>query len=114
MGCHKVIKTDSDEIKKITKLYKENKPIEWVKVHDLPDYVRFSHKIHLAAKDANGKDLLNCETCHGNVKAMTVAEQWAPLQMGWCIDCHNQVKIPATKDKPAVTNASVSCNVCHY
>ncbi|MBC62582.1 MAG: cytochrome C [Zetaproteobacteria bacterium] len=114
MGCHKVVNTDAEPIQYITEKYEKNEPIEWVKVHDLPDFVRFSHQVHVLAKGENGENLLQCESCHGPVKTMAAVEQWAPLQMGWCIDCHNQEKIPARDGKPAVPNASVSCNVCHY
>lgn len=95
MGCHKVVRTDRDPIKTITEHFKANKPMEWVKVHDLPDFVKFSHKPHVLAG-------LECQTCHGQVQDMEVIEQVAPLQMGWCIGCH--------KDKGAPT----TCNTCHY
>lgn len=114
MTCHKLVNTSSPQVQKIKEHFDTNKPIEWIRVHDLPDFVRFSHEVHLGAKDINNDPLLSCETCHGNVKGMTVAEQWAPLQMGWCLECHNQTRIPAQNGKPAVTNASVSCNTCHY
>ena len=59
-------------------------PIEWVKVHNLPDHVAFSHATHVSV----GK--IECQKCHGPIdEKMDVAEQWAPLTMGWCIDCHN-------------------------
>ena len=63
MNCHTVVKTDSPHIKKIQEAYANNTPIEWVRVHELPDYVYFPHKRHVAKGVA-------CETCHGNVKAM--------------------------------------------
>ena len=120
MGCHKFVNTDAEPIKYLKEKYDKNEPIEWTKVHDLPDYVRFSHKVHIQAKGDDGKLLLAdspdevCMACHGPVKEMGTAEQWAPLQMGWCIGCHNQVKTPAKDGKPAVTYAPVSCNTCHY
>jgi hypothetical protein len=95
MGCHKIVATDKEPIKTITEAYKANKPMEWVKVHDLPDFVRFSHKPHVAAG-------VECQTCHGQVQEMDVVEQVAPLQMGWCIGCHTERK--ARKD----------CLTCHY
>lgn len=114
MGCHKIVKADSEPIKYLTEKFEKNEPIEWVKVHDLPDYVRFSHRIHVNAKNDDGEAMLVCQDCHGPVETMGTAEQWAPLQMGWCIDCHNKEKKPAVSGKPAVTNAPVSCNTCHY
>ena len=114
MGCHKVAATGRPEIQKITGMYQAGQSIEWERVHDLPDFVRFSHDPHINVRDEQGNPLFTCETCHGNVKGMTVVEQWAPLQMGWCLECHNQTRVPAHDGKPAVTNASVSCNTCHY
>jgi len=95
MGCHKIVATDKEPIKKITEAYKSNTPFEWVKVHDLPDFAKFSHKPHVAAG-------VECQTCHGAVEKMDVVEQVAPLQMGWCISCHREKK------------ASTECQTCHY
>lgn len=95
MGCHQVVAVDKEPIQWLTKQYQANQPIPWVKVHDLPDHVRFSHKMHGLAK-------VSCETCHGPVKTMDKLGQWAPLQMGWCIGCHKE------------NNASISCQTCHY
>ncbi len=103
MNCHKAIDqgptTGKDEIAKIyaavgwdpeKKVYtgKEN-PIKWVKVHVLPDHVAFNHSVHVAV----GK--IECQKCHGPVDTkMDVAEQWSPLTMGWCIQCHNETEVP--------------------
>ena len=121
VGCHKYVNTDAEPIQYIKEKYDKKEPIEWVKVHDLPDFVApFPHKMHVNAKGPDGELLLGkdrdavCETCHGNVKEMGTARQVAPLQMGWCIECHNQIKEPATDERPAVTYAPVTCNVCHY
>lgn len=114
MGCHKMVNTEAEPIKKLKAAFESNQPIQWTKVHDLPDYVRFSHKVHVLAKDVAGKPLLDCQTCHGQVQGTLTAEQYAPLQMGWCIECHNKEKIPAEAGKPAVKNAPVSCNTCHF
>jgi len=96
MGCHRLVATDKPWIQKITESYKKNEPIAWVKVHDLPDFVRFSHKIHVSSAG------LECQQCHGKVQEMEVLEQVAPLQMGWCIDCHQQ------------KGAKLDCMACHY
>ena len=71
----------------------EPEPIRWVKVHNLPDHVYFPHDAHVAVAK------LECQECHGPIdKEMTVAEQWAPLTMGWCIECHGDkaVKLAGT------------------
>lgn len=96
MGCHRLVATDRPWIQKITESYKKNEPISWVKVHDLPDFVRFSHKIHVVSGG------LDCQECHGKVQEMEIVEQVAPLQMGWCIDCHRQ------------KGAKLDCIACHY
>lgn len=95
MGCHKFVATAKDPIKFIAARYQANQPVKWTKVHDLPDFVRFSHQVHVLAK-------LSCQECHGKVEKMGVAVQKAPLQMGWCVDCHRQKK------------ASIACLTCHY
>jgi len=85
MNCHAVVKsgpkTGSSEIAKIHASFTENKPIEWVKVHQLPDYVYFDHSRHVNSG-------VSCVTCHGRVDQMEVVHQVEPLSMGWCLDCH--------------------------
>jgi hypothetical protein len=75
------------EISKIISSYDNHIPIEWVKVHNLPDHVFFSHAQHVSA----GK--VDCAECHGNVKEMNVIKQVSDLSMGWCINCHRTKKI---------------------
>ncbi len=62
-------------------------PIEWVKVHNLPDHVYYNHSQHVTV----GK--LECQTCHGPVEEMDVIEQYAPLTMGWCVNCHRKTDV---------------------
>ena len=104
-GCHKIVAGKSEEgkgyVTKIKESYEKNQPIEWVKVHDLPDFVRFPHKRHIQTKDQGGAEL-TCQQCHGAVETMEVVEQVAPLQMGWCISCHKERKAP------------LDCGACHY
>lgn len=76
---------------------REDKPIKWVKVHNLQDFVYFNHSQHVVVGG------VECETCHGDVENMTTAEQHAPLTMGWCINCHRDTKVSeklAFSDKP--------------
>lgn len=65
----------------------ETKPIEWVRIHNLPDHVYFNHQQHVVAGN------LDCENCHGNVKEMEVVQQVSLLEMGWCIDCHRETEV---------------------
>jgi len=84
MGCHALVDTtDRPELVKLKEYWDKGEVIPWKKVHDLPDYVYFSHKRHVVAG-------LDCQECHGEVQNMTVNERVAPLNMGWCLDCHAQ------------------------
>jgi mono/diheme cytochrome c family protein len=109
MNCHKGIqKGPKYGEKEIAKIYEaagfdpktqkydpsKQKPIEWIKVHNLPDHVYFNHSQHVVV----GK--IECQTCHGDVKNMTVAEQKNPLTMKWCIECHRQTEVAGLKDNP--------------
>ncbi len=64
-----------------------SRPIEWVKIHNLPDHVYFNHSQHVTV----GKQ--QCQTCHGNVQEMDEVYQFADLSMGWCINCHRETKV---------------------
>jgi mono/diheme cytochrome c family protein len=102
MNCHKGIQSGPQyKEKEIAKIYaaagfdpkkgtyddsKQN-PLKWIKVHNLPDHVYFNHSQHVVV----GK--IECTTCHGNVKEMTVAEQKSPLTMKWCIECHRKTEV---------------------
>jgi hypothetical protein len=83
MNCHKMVdSTDRPELEKLKKFYESGQPIPWNKVHDLPDFVYFSHKRHVRGG-------LECQECHGQVQdEMTVAYRVSELTMGWCLDCH--------------------------
>ena len=81
MNCHKQIKTKSPHIAKIHDSYYNDKPIEWVKVHMLPDYAYFNHSRHVNSG-------ISCVSCHGRVDQMEVVYQAKSLSMGWCLECH--------------------------
>ncbi|MSQ04017.1 MAG: hypothetical protein EXR71_19370 [Myxococcales bacterium] len=84
MGCHALIDTtDRPELVKLKDYWAKGEVIPWEKVHDLPDYVYFSHKRHVIAG-------LDCQECHGQVQDMTVNQRVSSLKMGWCLDCHAQ------------------------
>ena len=67
-------------------------PIEWTRIHNLPDHVYFNHAQHVAI----GK--VACQTCHGGVEKMEVMQQHSPLSMGWCINCHRQTEVKFTEN----------------
>lgn len=120
MNCHKAIKegsiTGTSEISKIYYAYENNVPINWVRVHNLPDLSYFNHQQHVVA----GKQ--ECETCHGDVKEMDVVEQYAPLSMGWCVNCHRETEVDkdlyeamGRKDVHTVEDiGGLACARCHY
>jgi hypothetical protein len=101
MNCHKAVVTGptygKEEIAKIyqavgwdpeKKVYSGTpKPVEWVRIHNLPDHVYFNHSQHVVA----GK--VECQTCHGPVQTMSEVYQFAPLSMGWCVNCHRQTEV---------------------
>jgi hypothetical protein len=69
------------------KYTREGTPVEWVRIHNLPDHVYFSHAQHVHA----GK--IQCQTCHGPIQTMDEVYQFAPLSMGWCINCHRTTRV---------------------
>jgi hypothetical protein len=97
MNCHLTVKTDSPYVKKMREAYDAGKSIEWVKVHMLPEHVKFSHQAHVNKG-------VNCQTCHGQIETMKVVEQFSDLSMGWCVNCHRQPE----------NNAPLNCSTCHH
>lgn len=103
MNCHSQIRTGTltgeSEIKKIYTAVGYDpdqgsysgttKPIQWVRIHNLPDLAYFNHSQHV---NVGG---VQCETCHGPIKEMEVVKQFAPLTMGWCINCHRTTDVNA-------------------
>lgn len=94
MGCHKVIASDKDRIRKLYQYWSDKESIKWKKVTDMPDFVHFTHEKHLKrfVFDNVGMDVKDvsevCAFCHGDVKNMTVANKTKPLNMGFCKRCH--------------------------
>lgn len=84
---------------------KTGKPIEWVRVHKLPDFACFDHRAHVAAG-------VMCQNCHGPVETMERVRQVNDLSMGWCVNCHrdaSQTGVAGKNVKP-----SLDCGTCHY
>ena len=92
MGCHKHVAKDKERITALTEYWKSDKPVPWKKVHDLPDFVYFTHERHVQRfVFQQGQPVQQvCGYCHGDVKTMSVAERKKPLTMGWCLSCHKQ------------------------
>ncbi|MDX5347880.1 MAG: c-type cytochrome [Hymenobacteraceae bacterium] len=125
MNCHSQIKKESAEIQKIYRAIERNKPIEWVRIHNLPDLAYFNHSQHTNVAG------VECQTCHGPIETMEVVAQYSPLTMGWCIECHREtplntqgngyydklVKMHESESKEAFTvasNGGTECSKCHY
>lgn len=107
MNCHAVVRADSPEIKKVHAAFGSGKSIEWVKVHNLPDFVTFDHSRHVNRG-------LACQTCHGPVQEMVEVEQASSLAMGWCVNCHRQYTAqPPENLKDKHIKASTDCTACH-
>ena len=94
MGCHNVIATDKPGVQKLTEYWEKREPPPWNKVHDVPDFVHFSHERHLKRFVFDNEELPvervseGCAFCHGEVKDMKVAHKVKPLNMGFCVRCH--------------------------
>jgi len=116
MNCHNLLEKQTVEIEKLEEAVQERRPIRWVKVHNLPDFVYFNHSQHVLSG-------VTCQRCHGAVEHMEWVKQAAPLTMGWCLDCHREHAHVATADferaihnfvqKPKPT-AGLDCTSCHY
>ncbi len=111
MKCHQVIASDSPNIQFLRESYKAGTPVRWVKVHDLPDHARFSHRAHIA----RGFD---CAQCHGEVQKMDKVEVVSDFNMGWCVNCHRDQteKLGLQEHKPGKNNTVhlTECGTCHY
>ncbi|MBX5445947.1 cytochrome c3 family protein [Sphaerobacter sp.] len=96
MFCHRVVPTtNKPNLERLVQAFESNTPIQWNRVHQMPDHVKFVHSMHINAG-------FDCATCHGQVQQMATVEQFRDLRMGDCIDCHRQ------------NNARTDCAVCHY
>jgi hypothetical protein len=90
MNCHKEIAANVDTTKLIRESMETGKPVPWVRVHDLPDYVYFDHRAHVGRG-------VGCVSCHGRVDQMEQVYQVKTLSMGWCLECHRN---PAPNLRP--------------
>jgi Cytochrome c7 and related cytochrome c len=81
MNCHSQIWLNASYLEPVRESFRSNRSIEWIRVHDLPDFVYFNHSIHV-------KKGVGCETCHGRIDQMPGIYQVNSLQMEWCLNCH--------------------------
>jgi hypothetical protein len=127
MNCHSQIWTDSQMLAPVRESYRDDRPLVWNRVHDLPDFVYFDHSIHVRRGVA-------CATCHGELANMPLTWKESTLYMEWCLECHRQPEeyvgppeavfasttAPATGPEP---NAGwenkrgkllTNCSICHF
>ena len=83
MNCHNQIWVDSPMLEPVRESLRTGKPLQWNRVHNLPEFVYFDHSIHV-------KKGVGCATCHGRVDQMPLTRQTATLYMEWCVDCHRR------------------------
>ncbi len=94
MQCHSAIKTDSPHIQELAKAAAEDRSIEWVRVYEIPGFVYFSHRTHLATG-------VTCQKCHGQVQTRERVFIDGDITMSGCMNCHVE------------NSASIDCNFCH-
>lgn len=94
IDCHISIAKERPEIRKLLAYWGNRKPMEWIRIYKLPDFVYFSHKRHV-------RKGVDCSECHGEVKYMNKIYKANPLKMGWCVSCHRE------------KGASIDCLTCH-
>jgi Cytochrome c7 and related cytochrome c/Class III cytochrome C family len=115
MNCHAQLKVATPEVQKLKEAVLQERPVQWMKVHNLPDFVYFNHSQHVLHPIA-------CQKCHGPIETMDRVSQVSPLTMGWCINCHrdNGVTPPGQRGLAVVkagTQAPIGgtdCSKCHY
>jgi hypothetical protein len=96
MGCHAVVKKDSEKLAALRASWATGEPVQWIRVHKLPDHVYFDHSVHLAVG-------VGCVTCHGRIDQMEVVRLDKPIAMGWCLGCHRNPG-PNLRPKDQITN----------
>lgn len=94
MSCHRNLAKETPETMKLLAYWEKQEPIPWIRLHRLPDFVYFTHEMHLRAG-------LQCVHCHGHVVEMPFTPRAASYEMGWCLSCHQP------------NGASQDCLTCH-
>jgi hypothetical protein len=128
MNCHTLVKPESEKLEPLMESWQTGKPLEWIRVHMLPDYAYFDHSAHISVG-------VGCVSCHGNVAEMEKVMQVETLSMSWCLDCHrnpdehlrpvsevtnmkweapeNQLEFAARVIKEKNISPPVDCSGCH-
>ena len=114
MGCHRFVNPNLSEIQKVAKYWEDKEPIPWVKIHDIPDFVRYDHSRHVGAQNEVYPTGVPCQQCHGPIETMDVVKKFNPKfgQMGWCLDCH--MTVPGTlAQKRGTAESQTSMRLLH-
>jgi hypothetical protein len=128
MNCHQRVAVDSPKLAPLRESAATGKPVHWVRVHDLPDYVYFDHSAHVTRG-------IGCVSCHGRIDTMEQVYQVNTLSMGWCLDCHrnplpnlrpadkitqmtwqpgsDQAELGKQLSEQYHTHPSTDCSTCH-
>lgn len=114
MNCHAILARQTVEIEKVKEAVQRRQPIAWIKVHNLPDFVSFSHAQHVTGG-------VECGSCHGRVDTMVRVRQEAPLTMGWCLACHEARgpdlararRAGGSHEDPHAPFPGLDCGKCH-
>src|SRR5690625_2864181 len=128
MNCHNQIETDNENLELVRQSWETGEPIEWIRVHMLPDYAYFNHSAHVIVG-------VGCESCHGRIDRMDVVRQEEPLSMSWCLDCYRETQIKLSPVSEVysngyqeenhvelrqevfailITNSPTYCQRCHF
>lgn len=105
MNCHKVTRVDRPDIKKLAAIYASGGPLQWERIHTLPDHVYFDHRPHVSSG-------ILCQTCHGEVQTMQVVYQNMSMRMGNCLGCHRSPHDALPADSK-IAKGPEHCFACH-
>jgi hypothetical protein len=105
MNCHTIARKDRPEIIKLTQYYNEGKPLEWKRIHKVPDYAYFNHSVHVNKG-------IDCTSCHGEITQMEKVGQMNSFTMASCLNCHRNAhdKLPYLEK---VNKGPENCFACH-
>ena len=96
MNCHSQVKTDSPLLAPVRAAYQSGEPLQWIRVHQVPDYVYFNHSVHVNRG-------VSCVSCHGQINQMETVYHAKSLSMGFCLDCHRNPQ-PNLRPLDQITN----------
>jgi hypothetical protein len=105
MNCHSHIKTTSTKLEPIFTSFRTGMPVEWKRVHDIPDFAYFNHSAHINKG-------VGCASCHGRIDKMDDKGVWKekPMNMGWCLECHRRPE-QFLRPKSEITNMAYGENM---